>query len=205
MRGVDVHGEKIHEARTSRAWTQAELARLAGLDVKTVRKAEQGKRIDFIPLSRLAEALEIDVVRLMARGACESDLEHERRETVFRWIKAYDTRDPEALVSLYKDDAVLRIPGGPDVPCSGVFRGKELIRQAHEAAWVTPQEPARVEELKVHADGNTVALVGEKRFYMPNGESFELRAINLFTFDGTLFIEHEVQYDTLDYVQRMSP
>ena len=47
MRGKPVHGDRIHNLRKAHGMTQEQLADSAGLDVKTVRKAEQGRRLDL--------------------------------------------------------------------------------------------------------------------------------------------------------------
>jgi DNA-binding transcriptional regulator YiaG len=46
MRGVPTNGTLIRTLRQSLALTQEELATIASCDVKTVRKAEQGKRLE---------------------------------------------------------------------------------------------------------------------------------------------------------------
>ena len=66
MRGATANGEIIRAQRIALGLTQDKFATLAGLDVKTVRKAEQGKRIDVSTLTRIARALRVDVSRLLA-------------------------------------------------------------------------------------------------------------------------------------------
>jgi transcriptional regulator with XRE-family HTH domain len=61
MRGSYADGERLRTARVGRGFTQEQLAALADVDVKTVRKAEHGKRLDAGTLARLALALEVDV------------------------------------------------------------------------------------------------------------------------------------------------
>ena len=47
----------VREARTARAWTQAHLAGVAGVDVRTVRRIEGGKGVDPASLAAVSEAL----------------------------------------------------------------------------------------------------------------------------------------------------
>ena len=66
MRGVTANGEVIRAERIARGLTQEKLATLAGLDVKTVRKAEHGKRLDATTLAHIAKALRVELSRLIA-------------------------------------------------------------------------------------------------------------------------------------------
>jgi len=65
MRGVVPDGHRIRIARIARGVTQEQLAVCADLDVKTIRKAEHGKRLDVGTLAALARALEVDVQTLV--------------------------------------------------------------------------------------------------------------------------------------------
>lgn len=205
MRGVKVQGNEVRTARLQRALTQAELARLAGLDVKTVRKAEQGNRIDLAPLTRLATALDCAVGQLIVPEPVDAEMEDRRRASVIAWALAFDRHDSEALLRLYHDDAILRIAGGSNIPFAGEFRGKAAIRQAHESAWAGPkQEPTDVDNMSLHISDTAVTLSEEKGIYLPNGELFRFPCLQIFIFFDDLIREHEVQFDTLDFVQKMS-
>jgi transcriptional regulator with XRE-family HTH domain len=85
MRGVVANGEQILAARIRRGLTQEQLAELSDLDVKTVRKAERGQRVDLVPLTNLARALQVEVSRLVQPVRSETDLERRRREQVMHW------------------------------------------------------------------------------------------------------------------------
>lgn len=204
MRGVLVDGVKLLAARQRSGLTQLELARVAGVDVKTIRKAERGGRIDLPPLTRLAKAVAIDVQLLIASEPADDDLQERRRTTIYDWARAFDAHDMPGLLALYHDDATLRLPGGPNVPFGGVFRGKELIRQAHEAAWsTTRQEPIRLDQMSLFIAERSITLRGEKGIYMPSGELVRFPCLQVFTFLEHLVSEHEVQFDTLDFARRM--
>jgi transcriptional regulator with XRE-family HTH domain len=65
MRGALANGKEFLLARTKLGLTQDQLAVLADVDVKTVRKAEHGKRLDLGTLTRLAHALKTDLQQLL--------------------------------------------------------------------------------------------------------------------------------------------
>lgn len=194
----------MRAARQRCGLTQAELARLAGLDVKTVRKSEQGKRIDVTPLSRLAQALGLEVGQLITLEPADPELQERRREAVWTWSRAFDAHNLDLMLSVYHEDAVLRVPAPPGAPYGGVFRGKEAIRQCNEAAWASQkQEPCRPGELTMHVVDHVITLRGELGFYKPNGELIRFPMISVFTFVEHLIQEHEIQYDTLDFARRL--
>jgi transcriptional regulator with XRE-family HTH domain len=60
---------KIEELRRARGWSQAELARRAGLRAATVSAIENGQTrgIDFDTLEKLAQALDVDPAYLVTR------------------------------------------------------------------------------------------------------------------------------------------
>jgi len=55
----------IRRYRTAKGWTQAELAERVGVSTNTVQAWERGAGIRPKNLARLAEALEIDALRLL--------------------------------------------------------------------------------------------------------------------------------------------
>jgi transcriptional regulator with XRE-family HTH domain len=60
------HGKRIQLLRDARGWTQQELAQAAGYSIKTIWKAESGRRLKRQTLADIAEALGVgleDVVR----------------------------------------------------------------------------------------------------------------------------------------------
>lgn len=52
--------------RLRRAWSQEDLSRAAGVSVSTIIRAEQGSRVNFITIHRLAQALGISNEQLLA-------------------------------------------------------------------------------------------------------------------------------------------
>src|SRR5262245_9501775 len=127
MRGVVAQGAEILAARVNRGLTQEDLARIARVDVKTVRKAEQGKRLDLVPLARLANSLDTDIRLLIVPNDKEMARQVNRRDVVLQWHHAFDAHDIDTLLSLYHDDAVLRLPGSSSILFGGLSKGKEAI------------------------------------------------------------------------------
>ena len=202
MRGALANGEELQGARLRCGFTQEELAKLAYLDVKTVRKAERGMRLDLDTLTRLAFALQTELIRIIRTGRSETEMQIGWRDAVIRWHRAWDANDIDALLATYHDDAVLHLPGGPNIPFGGTFRGKNEIRRAHEIAWSTCRtEPVPPEDFSLLASGNAIVLNGFKGVHLPNGEVVRLGCMQIFKFEGDLIIDHRVEYDTLKFAQ----
>jgi transcriptional regulator with XRE-family HTH domain len=119
MRGTLANSEELQLARLRCGLTQEELATLADLDVKTVRKAEHGLRLDLDTLTRLAYALECDLSQLIRPVRSETDRQITWRDAVMRWHRAWDAHDMESLLSVYDDNAIMHLPGGPNIPFGG--------------------------------------------------------------------------------------
>jgi len=204
MRGVYTDGETVRSVRTHRGLTQEELADLAGLDVKTVRKAERGGRLDLSTLTRLAVAMETVTGRLVRHGLSEMGLLSCRRDAVLRWLAAWDARDADGVLALYHERATFRLPGRPVIPFHGTCRGKDEIRAAYETAWRTCQTvPASPEDVMIYVMGDTVVLEGLRGVRLPNGEISRLWCVQIYSFDGDRVIDHRVVYDTLEFARLM--
>ena len=204
MRGAFADGEWIRTSRVGKGLTQEQFAALADVDVKTVRKAEQGKRLDIGTLSRVAQVLGADVRSLLRAANGESDQASARRRAVERYEAAWEARDMEAILALYHEHAVLYLPGGPHIPFSGPFRGKVQIRQANELAWASAQTvPASPQEHSIIVSGDTVVLHARPGVRLPNGDVVWLTHTHIFTFEGKLIVEQRVDYDTLAFIQAL--
>jgi transcriptional regulator with XRE-family HTH domain len=201
MRGVLVCGEQFRNARIQRGLTQESLAERADLDVKTVRNAEAGKRVDLETLGRLAVALGANPSQFIGPGEAAAGLQDRRRDVVHHWLRAWDARDGGTLEALYHDDATMRLPGGPTIPFGGIYRGKAEIRRAHEIAWSTCRtEPIREGDLTFLVSEDVVLMQGVKGVYLPDGTIARLRCVHIYTFAGDLIIDHRADYDTLEFV-----
>jgi transcriptional regulator with XRE-family HTH domain len=62
---------QIKEMRTSRAWSQEQLAQMAGLDVRTIQRMEKGNPASFESLKSVASVLKLDVSDLLNEKKAE--------------------------------------------------------------------------------------------------------------------------------------
>jgi hypothetical protein len=153
------------------------------VDVKTVRKAERGQRVDLGTISRISLSLVVDVGYLLITTCPPLELEVRRRDAVRRWHHAWDTRDMERLLSVYHDDAVLRLPGAPDIPFAGEHRGKEAVRRANHIAWMSCEtEPTCKAEFSLVVSDNTAVLSDKKGVRLPDRRTLKLWCLQIFTF-----------------------
>jgi transcriptional regulator with XRE-family HTH domain len=60
------YAEKAKELRTRRAWSQEQLAAVAGINVRTIQRIERGDGASFETLKALANAFDVDVSELLA-------------------------------------------------------------------------------------------------------------------------------------------
>ncbi len=202
MRGAFADGALLRSDRIRCGLTQEELADLAGLDVKTVRKAERGGRLDLSTLGRLADVLETETGRLVRWGLQVADLRARRHNELRRWFEAWDAHDRDGVLAIYHEKATLRLPGGPTIPIHGIFHGKAEIGRAHEMAWSTCRTvPARLEELAVYLSDDVAVVEGYKGIYLPNQQIASLWCVQIFTFDGDWVIDHRAEYDTLEFAR----
>lgn len=76
------------------------------------------------------------------------------------WAEALNTRDIDALMALYADDAVSMVNNGP------ILTGKDAIRTFQEAEWKSgPQTGTYAfETLDLYGDGETITEVGTSTF-----------------------------------------
>ena len=204
MRGAYAHGKSLQALRQARGLTQEELAVLAELDVKTIRNAEQGKRLDLGTLSRLAYALETELKRVIQPGRSEAELQIRRRDVILAWYRAWDAQDNETVLGLYHDRAVLRLPGSPSIPSAGTFQGKDQIRQANELFWsLCRTDPIPAKAFSLIASDNKVVLQDTKGVNRPSGELVRFDCVHVMTFEDDLILEHVVHYDTLQFTQML--
>jgi transcriptional regulator with XRE-family HTH domain len=206
MRGVQANGEQIQATRLERGLTVEQLASLAGVDVKTVRKAERGQRVDLSTLTRISFSLDVDVRSLLVMTRSRLELELHRRDAVRRWHRGWEAHDIEELLSVYHEDAVLHMPGAPDIPCAGEHHGRKAIREMQEIAWNTcVTEPMSGGDFRLVTSDNTVILSGRVGIHLPDGLTVQLWCVQIFTFhDGSeLVVDHRVEYDTLRFARLM--
>ena len=140
MRGVQSNGAVIRKARKQRGMTQSELAIMADLDVKTVRKAEKGLRVDLSVVTAIARTLNVDVSAIIAVEVAKPTTEPgiaRNLEIARRFVMLYDTGGrnvAESIQTLVTDDIELHCPAETGtVPFAGVFRGLNGLQQFFDA------------------------------------------------------------------------
>src|SRR5947209_5408486 len=61
------YGQKIYELRAERGWSQEQLAKIAGINTRTVQRLEAGKTKSWETLKAVAAAFEVDIRDLRRR------------------------------------------------------------------------------------------------------------------------------------------
>ena len=199
MRGIETDGPKIVTLRAALRLTQEEFARKAQCDVKTLRKAEKGRRVDLATLRRIASALNLPASAIM-RPAKPSEAQAERQLDVVRqWQKAINERDIDAMLACYHDDAVLDYPAMDGVPGSGRYCGKEqLRRQAEMALAYFDTPPITPDMYRLHAVDNWVFMRGvAPTIVRETGVRLTASAMHEFEFKGDNILRHYGYFDTL--------
>lgn len=204
MRGIFADGVVLRSIRIERGLTQEELARLAGLDVKTIRKAESGGRLALGTLERLGQALDALAGRLTRGELPEAAIEARNLAVVQRGLRAWDARDLESLIAGYHEEATLHLPGGPPIPLHGTFHGKDEIRRVCETAWSAfPTAPTTPAGILIHAAGDALILEGWREVQPSDGEAARLWWAQIVHFVEGRVIDHRVVYDTLEFIRVM--
>jgi len=192
MRGIETSGEQLRDLRRKHGLTQENLASQAGVDARTIRNAERGNRVDVETLKRLASALKVHASDL-ARPEEQSEGDH-AAVAIRQWEDAFFATDVDRLVSLYREDAVMRLPSSPTI------EGIQSIRAAFEAAF----ESFRFER----ATNSTLNVVGDRVFLesgkvrmtsRSDGFSTEAIAMHIFVVEAAMIAEHVGFYDALQF------
>ncbi len=158
------NGEAIRELRTARAMTQEKLARLSGVDVKTIYRAERGELpVRIETLQDLAAALEVPLARIVVEEpSCDESIatapESYRSLVLRRVERASEYCELGAQCERY----VYRVKVDPDEPTAGRMRELlELTRRVVMGAAAARDrfdeagefsEPARIARLKTLLD-----------------------------------------------------
>lgn len=203
MRGTTVNGDLIRDLRKAQGWTQEQLAEQAGLDVKTVRSAEQSKRLDLGSLTKLCLVLPSELRKLTVRPSRSArDREIHRRDAVIDWQRAFNNRDLDGLLRCYHEEAALHMPGAPVIPFGGDYRGHKSLRRMAQIAWDCCQTDLGVQqEYAILASRDTVVVQGRQRVQLPDGSLSQLHYTQTFQFAGELIVDHRVDYDTLNFAR----
>jgi ketosteroid isomerase-like protein len=179
--------------------TQEQLAESAGLDVKTVRKAEQGKRLDLGTITKLCFALQTDLRHLVQPGRSAADREIRQRDVVISWQRAFNARGLDGLLRCYHEEAVLHLPGAPQIPFGGTFRGHKAIRGASQLLWKTcDTQLLDDKDYKILVAGDTAVVQGQQGLRLPDGRHSSLHYVQVLQFADDRIVDHRVDYDTLN-------
>ncbi len=132
MRGHHSNGSSIRELRRLLGLTQDEVAVRAGCDVKTIRKAERGQRLDIATLRGIAKVFQTPVSSLVS---VDSATQAGQSVLVSAWTRAFNRQDVDALVELYSEDAILHFPALKGPVGAEVFRARTDLRQHFETTF----------------------------------------------------------------------
>lgn len=199
MRGFRTNGDELRQCRYAFGWTQEHLAHVAGCDVKTVRRAEQGMSVDQRSLTIIANALNLSPSELLAQQARPISTAAANARVVNLWQQAIGRRDVDGLLRLCHADAVLYAPGSPDLPFGGEFRGRLAIRRMKEAAIATAMIGAIAPRpFTLHAIDDWVYVQG-KVATRPAGRGarHESRTLQLFRLRAQKVILLQIHFDSL--------
>lgn len=199
MRGARADGETIKRLRTARGLTQEHLAGLAACDVKTVRSAEGAHNMDLYTLGKIATALEVPFPEIVQQSDDANSEQQARIDTVRQYWAAFVAQDVEAIMDLFHDDIVMHLPGAPEIPFAGEYRGKEEVRRMHETAFQTGQTtPTAPDATSFFACDDFVFAHGAAEMKGHASEvGAELTFIHAIRFEGPKIIEVSTSYDSL--------
>ena len=112
---MQVNSDRIIELRRNSAWSQDELATAAGLNLRTVQRAEKGRTASMQTLKALAAALEADL----------DDLKKPAENTVMKY-------EYKTLVMPFKTGFASQVP--PDIATALNHEGSEGWRLSQVCA-----------------------------------------------------------------------
>lgn len=200
MRGAQADGKKIRRLRKIHGLTQEDLAGLAGCDVKTIRNAEHEHTLDFCTLGRIAAALEVTFAAIVVDNDGAAVAVQERIRIVKRFWSAFQEQDIDLLMGFFARDAVVRLPGAPEIPFAGEYRGTVAIRRLHEVAFaVAKTEAVADEQISFTGSGEYVVIHGAARMISKtNGATAVMAFSHVFHFNGLAIDSMSASYDSLE-------
>lgn len=123
---------EIQHLRESHGWSQAELARRSGYSIKTIWKAETGRRLKRQTLADIAAALgtQIEAILLAAETSAVG-LVSARRKVVLEVLAEMQRGTYECLIEHLHEDAIFVILGHSQTVPGRILRGRGEI-----ATWI---------------------------------------------------------------------
>jgi transcriptional regulator with XRE-family HTH domain len=185
MRGIQLNGPAIKQHRKSLGLTQQRLAFQAECDTKTIRKAENSKRVDVDTALRIATALGVAIGELVESPSAER--QQQNTQVAETWVEAFNARDPEAVADCFHKDGAIHVLAEPSIPGAGEFRGREQVRQWAQTTFETfHSEPVTRDMYAVDAVRDYVFLRVENVTVkcLPSGKQTKASAMWEFTIRG---------------------
>jgi ketosteroid isomerase-like protein len=177
--------------------TQDSLALRAHCDVKTIRNAEKGVRLDASTLKRIADALGRPLGAFWS-DYLDAEAPQRNMKLFWEWQEASNRRDVEGMVRCYHPEGTVLIPGAEGLPGGGEFRGLDAIRaQWTEAINAFDTEELTREDLQVDAVGDYVfARAWATAVARATGLRFTALGIHEFVVQDGKFLRHTLVVDT---------
>jgi len=207
MRGLNPQGDAVRSARKALGLTQEALALRAACDVKTIRSAEKGARIDASTLNRIADALQRPTASLLSAADVPAAQLEANIRLYWQWQAASNRRGIEGMLACYHPDATVNIAGADDLPGGGEFQGLDAIREQ----WTAAQEAFETDELtpdqvQVDAMADLVfaRALGRARV-RATGVEFTSFGVQEFLIKDDKILRHTIVVDTAAIRRSMPP
>ncbi len=199
MRGANANGDSIQRLRSAHGLTQEHLASIAGVDVKTLRRAERAERVDIRTLDKLAVALGVPSRQVLLPTDAAAEHDAERNAALFRaWNEAHFRCDLEETHALYHPEAIVSIPGAADLPGGGDYHGAEAIRAHLRMNYQTFQtEPVSPDDYRIDTAGDIVWVRGTAiAVVRATGHRFTAMVVHELEVRDGLIYRHTIVTDT---------
>jgi ketosteroid isomerase-like protein len=198
MRGIGVDGSVLRKWRKEHGVTQELLAARLPCDSKTIRHAEQSKRLDASTVRRIADAMGVPLGAIVVQDDDPQRIAERNAQLSHDWQSVYNTRDVAALMDFYHDDATLLVPGAEDLPAGGEFRGKDAIGEHFRGAFDTFRtEVLTPDRYKLDAVGEYVFLrVRATAEVLATGQSFTAMVVHELEIKDGKIHRHTMVCDT---------
>lgn len=198
MRGLRVDGETVRHRRSELALTQESLAGLVGCDIKTIRNAEKGNRLDATTVRRLADVLGQSLADLVVADSESLQKSIVSVDLFHRLQASYNERDVDALVAFYHPLGAIVVAGAEGLPGGGRFEGLEAIRRHYEESFAAfHTEQIGPDRYKIDAVGDTIFARGvASALHRLSGQQFTALLVHEVQIQDSLILLHTIVTDT---------
>ncbi|MFO0942747.1 MAG: helix-turn-helix domain-containing protein [Pirellulales bacterium] len=138
-RGVRVDGATVHNLRSSKGWSQRQLAKAAGISERTVRNAEKSSILESYIANYLAIALDVplnEIVEQRAAASRGNKLKNLTRRFASSYSKAVVLGSVEPLLELLHPKIQWSCQAAPNQQFTGQFQGVSQVRSHLQGAGV---------------------------------------------------------------------